>query len=169
MKKFRKLCIKALTVQRNSLVIQWLGLLTSTARGTGLVPGGQTKLLYSMLLCLVAQSRPTLCNPRVCSPPASPVHGDSPGKNTEVGCHALLQGIFPTQGLDPSLPHWSILYHLSPRGSPFHSIVTCYKVIHFSFVYFWVCLVFVATHRLSLAVLRRLRIAMAPLVAEHRL
>ena len=34
---------------------------------------------------------------------------DSPGKSTEVGCHALLQGIFPTQGLNPSLLsllHW---------------------------------------------------------------
>ena len=31
------------------------------------------------------------------SPPGSSVHEDSPGKNTEVGCHALLQGIFPTQ------------------------------------------------------------------------
>ena len=39
-----------------------------------------------------------------CSLPGSPVHGDSPGKNTEVGCHALLQ-IFPTQGLNPGLPH----------------------------------------------------------------
>ena len=29
---------------------------------------------------------------------------DSPGKNTGVGCHALLQGIFPTQGLTPRLP-----------------------------------------------------------------
>ena len=29
----------------------------------------------------------------------SSVHGDSPGKNTGVGCHALLQWIFPTQGL----------------------------------------------------------------------
>ena len=29
------------------------------------------------------------------SPPGSSVHGDSPGKNTGVGCHALLQGIFP--------------------------------------------------------------------------
>ena len=28
----------------------------------------------------------------------SSVHGDSPGKNTGVGCHTLLQGIFPTQG-----------------------------------------------------------------------
>ena len=32
------------------------------------------------------------------SPSGYSAHGDSPGKNTEVGCHALLQGIFPTQG-----------------------------------------------------------------------
>ena len=39
---------------------------------------------------------------------------DFPGKNTGVGCHFFLQGIFPTQGLNPGLPHcrW-ILYHLS--------------------------------------------------------
>ena len=29
------------------------------------------------------------------SPPGSSVHGDSPGKNTGVSCHSLLQGIFP--------------------------------------------------------------------------
>ena len=38
------------------------------------------------------------CDPRDCSPPGSSIHGASPGKNTGVGCHALLQGIFPTQG-----------------------------------------------------------------------
>ena len=38
-----------------------------------------------------------------CSPPGFSVHGDSSGKNTEVGCHILLQGIFPTQGLNPGL------------------------------------------------------------------
>ena len=53
---------------------------------------------------LVAQSCPTLCHPMDCSPPSSPVHGDSPGKNTGVDCHALLQGIFPTQGSNPGLP-----------------------------------------------------------------
>ena len=54
-----------------------------------------------------------------CSPPGSSVHGDSPGKNTGMGCHALLQGIFPTQGLNPGLPHCrQILYHLSHWGSP---------------------------------------------------
>ena len=53
------------------------------------------------------------------SPPGSSVHGDSPGKNTGVGCHALLQGIFPIQGLNPVLPHCRrILYRLSHQGSP---------------------------------------------------
>ena len=37
-------------------------------------------------LCLVAHSCPTLCDPMDCSPPGSSVHGDSPAKNTEVGC-----------------------------------------------------------------------------------
>ena len=60
-----------------------------------------------------AQPHPTLCDPMDCSLRGSSVHGDSPGKNTGVGCHALLQGIFPTQGLNPGLPHcrW-ILYCL---------------------------------------------------------
>ena len=53
------------------------------------------------------------------SPPGSSVHEDSPGKNTEVGCRALLQGIFPTQRSNPGLPHcrW-ILYHMGCQGSP---------------------------------------------------
>ena len=43
---------------------------------------------------------------------------NSPGQNTRVGSLSLLQGIFPTQGLDPGLPHrrW-ILYHVSHQGS----------------------------------------------------
>ena len=44
---------------------------------------------------------------------------DSPGKNTGVGCRSLLQGIFPSQGLNPCLLHCGhILYPLSHRGSP---------------------------------------------------
>ena len=54
---------------------------------------------------LVAQSCPTLGDSMDCSPPGSSVYGDSPSKNIEVGCHALLQGIFPTQGLNPGLAH----------------------------------------------------------------
>ena len=53
------------------------------------------------VLCFVAQSCLTLCDPMDCSPPGSSVHGLSPGKNTGVGCHALLQGIFPNPGIKP--------------------------------------------------------------------
>ena len=53
----------------------------------------------------VAQSCPTLWDSMDCSPPSSSVHRDSPGKNTGVGCHAFLQGSFPTQGLNPGIPH----------------------------------------------------------------
>ena len=55
------------------------------------------------VLCLVTQSCQILCSPMDCSLPGSSVHGDSPGKNTGMGCHALLQGIFPTQGSNPCL------------------------------------------------------------------
>ena len=49
----------------------------------------------------------------------SSVHGDSPGKNTGVGYPALLQRIFPTQGLNPGLPHCrQILLPTEPPGKP---------------------------------------------------
>ena len=42
---------------------------------------------------------------------------NSLGKNTRVGCHSLLRGILPIQGLNPCLPHFrQILYHLSYPG-----------------------------------------------------
>ena len=55
-------------------------------------------------------------DPMDCGLPGSSVHGDSPGKNTGVDCHALLQGIFPTQGIfsKPCFPHCrQTLYQLS--------------------------------------------------------
>ena len=55
----------------------------------------------SCVLCLVAEWFPTLCDPMDCSLPGYSVHGDSPGKNTGVGWHAVLKGIFPTQGSNP--------------------------------------------------------------------
>ena len=77
-------------------------------------------------VCLVAQSFPTLCDPMRCSPPGSSVHGDSPGKNTGLGCHALLQGSFPTQGQNPGLLHCRrILHQLSQQGT--HTNTYIYK------------------------------------------
>ena len=58
----------------------------------------------SCVLCLVAEWRPTLCDPMDCSLSGCSVHADSPGKNTGVGWHAVLQGIFPTQKDEPGSP-----------------------------------------------------------------
>ena len=75
----------------------------------------QSVLCYLVALCcgcLIAQSCLTLCDPMACSPPGFSVHGHFPGKNTGVGCHALLQGIFPTQGSKSGLPHCKWILHL---------------------------------------------------------
>ena len=54
----------------------------------------------------------TLCYPMDCSLPGSSVHGILQARN--LGCHAHLWEIFPTQGLNQGLPHCrQILYHLS--------------------------------------------------------
>ena len=49
----------------------------------------------------------------------SPLSRNSPGKNTGVGCHSLLEWIFPTLGWNLGLPHqrWTP-YHLKPPGKP---------------------------------------------------
>ena len=61
---------------------------------------------------LVTKSCLTLWDPMDSSPPGSSVHGNSLGKNTGVGCHFLLQGIFLAQGLNPCLLHcrWLFLF-----------------------------------------------------------
>ena len=62
---------------------------------------------------------PALCDSKHGSPPGSSVYGDSLGKNTGVGSHALLQGIFPTQGSNLGFLHWGwMLYQLSHQGNP---------------------------------------------------
>ena len=72
------------------------------------------------------QSCPTLCNPMDCSSRGSSVHGDSPGKNTGVGCHALLQGFSWCRGRTQvscvsRIGRW-FPYHWCHLGSPLHLI-----------------------------------------------
>ena len=63
---------------------------------------------------LVIQMCMTLCNSMDCSLPGSSVH--SSGKNTGVGYHFLLQGIFLTQGSNQGLLHCrQMFYHLITR------------------------------------------------------
>ena len=77
------------------------------------------KATWSFGVCMLSQSCLTLCDPMDCNPPGFSVHGESPGKNIGMGFHALLQGIFLTQELNPGFQYceW-ILYHLSHQGSP---------------------------------------------------
>ena len=54
-------------------------------------------------------------------------------RNTGMSCHAVLQGVFPTQGLNPSVLHGrKILYCLSHQGSPASNMLLLLLLNHFS-------------------------------------
>ena len=68
-----------------------------------------TTIMGGILCCTKSFGHVRLCDSMDCSPPGSSCLWVSPGKNTGVGCHALLQGIFPTQILNSGLLcllHW---------------------------------------------------------------
>ena len=83
-----------------------------------------------MRWCVCAWSSPTL-RPHELQPTSLLCPWDSPGKNTGIGCHFLLQGIFLTQGSDPCLPHllhWQVdSLPLSHPGSPSEMMLGIYK------------------------------------------
>ena len=83
---------------------------------------------------MLTQLCPTLCNPMDCSLPGS---SDFPGKHPGVGCHFLLQRIFPIQGSNPCLLyllHWQVdslpLCHLL-------AMISCNYVLWASFAFAW--------------------------------
>ena len=75
------------------------------------------------LLCMCTQSHSTLYNPMDSSLPGFSVPANSPGKNTEVGCHFLLQGIFLSQGSNPCLLH---LLHWQADSLQWHHLSISY-------------------------------------------
>ena len=79
---------------------------------------------------------PTLCDPVDCSLPGSSVRGNSPGKDTGVGCYFLLQGIFPTPGSNSGLLYfrWT-LYHLNHQGSPKLMLLYCRMHPRMTFIF----------------------------------
>ena len=93
-----------------------------------------SKMDYACLHAKSLQPCLTLCKLMDCGPPASSVHVRqeeySPGKNTGVGCHAFLQGIFPTQGSNPHLLCLPALaggsLTLSRLGSPQLTRLCCF-------------------------------------------
>ena len=98
--------------------------------------------LQPIVLCLVTQSCPALCDTmypvRLLCPWASP------GKKTRVGCHALLQGIFSTQGLNPGLLcllYWQVgSLPLVPPGKPPVFVCFVYSFILILFTPIILCL-----------------------------
>ena len=79
----------------------------------------------------VAQLCLTLCNPTDYT-----VHGILQARILEWIALSLLQGIFPTQGLNPGLHHCRrILYQLSHKGSP------CFDEVQFKYLFVWLLLV----------------------------
>ena len=56
---------------------------------------------------------------------------DFPGKNTGVGCHFLLQGIFPAQGLSMHLMRWQVdSLPLNQLGSPSWFLLHVFKLLN---------------------------------------
>ena len=76
---------------------------------------------------------PDSFQPMDCYPAGSSLHGNSPGRNTRLGCHVLLPGMFPTQGLNLHLLcllHWQAdSLPLAPSGKPitWNSIVKVFQ------------------------------------------
>ena len=97
----------------------------TTVRPRGCKESGTTEQLTLALPQVTEPCRcPTVCDPTDCSSPGCSVHADSTGKNTGVGFHALLQGIFPTQRLNLHC-RWILFFFLQvdsllsePPGKP---------------------------------------------------
>ena len=78
--------------------------------------------------CLVAKSYLTILQPLELQLASLLCPSDFPGKNTGVGCHFFLLGIFPTQGQNPCLLHWLVgSLPLSHQGSP-AKIISRYSI-----------------------------------------
>ena len=74
-------------------------------------------ILFSINKCVSRSVVPNSLRPHGLQPTRLLCPWDFPGKDTGVGCHFLLQGIFPTQGSNPGLLHCrQILYRLSYKS-----------------------------------------------------
>ena len=82
-------------------------------RAWGLQSLGSQRVRHDLAIVFsVAQSCLNLCDSRHCSPPGSSVHRGSPGKNTGVGCHALLDLVTKQQQLISSRGEVKLLSHV---------------------------------------------------------
>ena len=112
------------------------------------------------------QLYPSLCDPMDCIQPRCFVHVDSPGKNTEVDCHVLLRGIFPTHGSDQhllDLQHLQMCsFSITPPGKSFVSLGRFTPSCFIVFIYFFDAMIsgiisLISLSELSLLVYRSAR------------
>ena len=86
------------------------------------------------MLCLVAQSCPTLSDPVDCSPPGSSVHGESPGKNNWSGLPFPPPGDLPDPGIKPRCAHIADgFFTIELRGKPMLDYVRNVRLENSSF------------------------------------
>ena len=81
--------------------------------------------------CLFTKLDPTLCDPMNCNQPGYSVHGDSSSKIIGVGGHALFQGIFLSQGLNPcllGLLHCRWILYCWAMGEAFKSLTLLHSL-----------------------------------------
>ena len=83
--------------------------------------------------CSVTSVVSNSVTPWTCIPPASSVHGDSAGKNLGVGCHGLLQDIFPTQDRTQVSCTAGGFFTTESMGKPLECVYTLY--IHVIYVF----------------------------------
>ena len=99
----------------------------------------ETETLGTYCCCLVAKSCPTVLRLHDLWPIRLLCPWDFPGKNTGVGCHSLLQGIFATQGSELSLPHLQAnSLPLSHEGGPLETYVYIYFL--YIYIFFFSCM-----------------------------
>ena len=93
---------------------------------------------------------------------------NSPGQNTGVGSLSLLQGIFPTQGSNPGLPHCRrILYQLSHKGSPIFNIVVLYSILYLPCFSFNIFSLSASIWKISLCFISRLPLSLHLCLTWH--
>ena len=93
-------------------------------------------LLYVVCACSVTHLSNSLW-PRGLQPTRLLCSWDSPGKNTGVGCHFLLQGIFPTQGSNPSLLHCQADFFFN-HWTTWEALIVCQLCLNKGvFNFFW--------------------------------
>ena len=101
---------------------RWSPLLHAPNSSPNLDPPWHPTVVYKIELCHIVVAQSLVSDslwPHRRQPARLLCPWDSPGKNTGVGCHVPLQGIFPTQGSNLCLLHWQAgSSALSHRGSP---------------------------------------------------